>query len=563
MDIQLPYCLIQTIFLVVPKLSKPCIIGIDFLDHLRSKIDLDNKTISFPHLEGEPSLRIVNEEADTAHKNTLQEINSLEKDISAVDIEYEEVNMKLEETFTMEPEEKEKLQGILWQYKKVFRKEPGRLTSYEHFLKVKEDQPFVGRSYPVPIAYREKVDEEIQRMLKMKITQRSSSPYINPLVPVIKKDGTVRLCLDARKLNEILLEDWECPEPAEILFQKCKGTKIMSSLDMTSSFWQIPLHPNSKQYTAFQCWGRTYEFNVVPFGLKTSTAALVRGLDQALQGLGYHIISFVDGTLITSESTQQHLEHIEELLDRLEKCILTIHLSKSHFFKKETKFLGFVLNTEGIKPDPEKIQGIREFPPPRSIKQLRGFLGLVNFYSKFSSRHAFETIPLLKLIKKGVQWKWDDEMQDSFERIKDLFSNSIILYYADPKKPYYLETEASNYALGAVLYQKNEKQEKEIVTLASRTLKGPEIYFTTEKELLAIVWALQKFRTYLQGAKIINRTDHMALTFLKTCKFVNARLTRWILEIQDYNITMEHCPGKENTAADPLSRQHPDKDWEK
>ena len=155
-------------------------------------------------------------------------------------------------------------------------------------------------------------------------------------------------------------------------------------------------------------------------------------------------------------------------------------------------------------------------------------------------------------------------MQNGFEKIKDLFSDSNILYYPDPKKPYYLETDASNYALGAVLYQKNEKQEKEIVTLARRTLKGPEIaYFTTEKELLAIVWALQKFRTYLQGAKIINRTDHMALTFLKTCKFVNARLTRWILAIQDYNITVEHCPRKENTAADLLSRQHPDKDWEK
>ena len=136
-DIQLPNCLIQTIFVVVPKLSKTCIIGIDFLDHLKSKIDLDNKTISFPHLEEEPSLRIVNEEAESAYKNTSQEINYL--------------------------------QGILWKYKKVFRKQPGRLTSYEHSLKVKEDQPFIVRSYPVPIAYKEKVDEEIQRMLKMKI----------------------------------------------------------------------------------------------------------------------------------------------------------------------------------------------------------------------------------------------------------------------------------------------------------------------------------------------------------------------------------------------------------
>ena len=276
----------------------------------------------------------------------------------------------------------------------------------------------MGRSYPVPMAYRDKVDEEIKRMLDMGIIQRSNSSYINPIVPVIKKDGTIRLCLDARKLNEILIEDWECPEPAEILFQKCKGTKVMSSLDMTSSFWQVPLENNSKQYTAFQHRGKSYEFNVVPFGLKTSTAALVRGLDKALQGIGDHIISFVDDTLITSESTQQHLEHLEEILTRLERNNLTLNLNKSHFFKKETKFLGFILTTDGIKPDPDKIQGIADFPAPRNVKQLRGFLGLINFYSKFSSKHAEETVPLLHLIKKGVPWKWDENTQCYFDRVK-------------------------------------------------------------------------------------------------------------------------------------------------
>ena len=188
------------------------------------------------------------------------------------------------------------------------------------------------------MAYREKVDEEIQKMLDMGIIQRSSSSYINPIVPVIKKDGTVRLCLDARKLNDILLEDWECPEPAGVLFQKCKGIQVMSSLDMTSSFWQVPLRAESKKYTAFQHRGRSYEFNVVPFGLKTSTAALVRGLDHVLQDLGDHIISFVDDTLIISESTKQHLEHLEELLIRLEKHNLTLNLSKSNFFKMKQSF---------------------------------------------------------------------------------------------------------------------------------------------------------------------------------------------------------------------------------
>ena len=271
----------------------------------------------------------------------------------------------------------------------------------------------------------------------------------------------------------------------------------------------------------------------------------------------------MDDTLITSESTTQHLEHLEELLARLERNNLTLNLSKSNFFKKETRFLGFILTTEGIKPDPEKIQEIMEFPSPKNAKQLIGFLGLTNFHSKFSSKHAEETKPLLHLIKKGIPWDWNEDMQKCFNRVKQLFGKSITLYFPDPNETYYLETDASNYALGAILYQKNNKQEKEIITLASRTLKGPELsYFTTEKEFLAIVWALQKFRTYLLGAHIINRTDHTALTFRKTCKFTNARLTRWILAIQDYDITMEHCPGKENVVADQLSRLHPGKEWE-
>ena len=366
-DIQLPNYLIQVVFLVVPKLSRPCIIGIDLLDEFRSQIDLDSKTISFPLLEGRPSIRIMNEDTIKQPERETQVINSITNLGNEAEVSKEEIQMKVQETNLISSKEKKQLEDLLWKHKAVFKKTPGRLTTYQHKLLVKVNQAFIGRSYPVPMAYRDKVDQEIKSMLEMGIIQRSSSPYINPIVPVVKKDGTVRLCLDARRLNDILLEDWECPEPAEILFQKCRGMKVMSSLDMTSSFWQVPLEENSKQYTAFQHRGKSYELNVVPFGLKTSTAALVRGLDKALQGIGDHIISFVDDTLVTSESVQQHLEHIEELLKRLEKNNLTLNLSKSNFFKKETKFLGFVITTEGIQPDPDKVQGITDFPTQKIL----------------------------------------------------------------------------------------------------------------------------------------------------------------------------------------------------
>ena len=131
---------------------------------------------------------------------------------------------------------------------------------------------------------------------------------------------------------------------------------------------------------------------------------------------------------------------------------------QSHFFKEETKFFGYILTVKGIQPDPEKVEEITNFPEPRNVKQLRGSLGLVNFYSKFSSKHAEETVPLLHQIKKATPWKWDEDMQSCFKRVKQHFSNTVTLYFPDPKKPYYLETDASNYALGAILYQKNDKQ---------------------------------------------------------------------------------------------------------
>ena len=233
------------------------IIGIDLLDKFRNQIDLDSKTIIFPLLEGKPSIRIINEEITKHPETETHAINSIRNVGNNAKVSKEEIRMKIEETNLIISNGKKRLED-LWKYKAVFRKTPGRLTIYRHRLQVKENQAFIGRSYPVPIAYREKVNEDIKRMLEMGIIQRSSNSYINPIVPVIKKDGTVRLCLDARKLNDILLEDWECPEPVGILFQKCKGSKVMSCLDMTSSFWQVPLEENSKQYTAFHYREKSY-----------------------------------------------------------------------------------------------------------------------------------------------------------------------------------------------------------------------------------------------------------------------------------------------------------------
>ena len=204
-DLQLPNRIIQVVFSVVPKLSRPCIIGIDLLNEFRSHIDLDSKTISFPHLEGRPSIKIRNEETTLSPRGETRHINFIHDIGENIKIVKEEIKQKLEETNITDPEIERQLGDIMCRHRAVFRKEPGRLKTYQHVLRAKENQPFIGRRYPVPMAYRDKVDEEIKKMLNMGIIQRSSSPYINSIIPVIKKDGTIRLCLDARKLYEILV----------------------------------------------------------------------------------------------------------------------------------------------------------------------------------------------------------------------------------------------------------------------------------------------------------------------------------------------------------------------
>ncbi|XP_023288921.1 uncharacterized protein LOC111674083 [Orussus abietinus] len=512
------------VFLVIPKLTSPCIIGIGLLTQLQATIDLSQDIITV-HKEQDAIPMKLKREHPASEGITTSKLGNEEWDASE-----KEIIDKIDEIEWPNDDERGTLRRHILEYKDIFSKRPGKLTTYQHRLEVMPHTPYARKPYPIPIAHREKVTEEINKMLELGIIQRSNSPYVNPLVVVHKKDGSLRLCLDARRLNSILIAGSECMQTMEVLFQECTNANVMSTLDLTSSFWQVPLHPDSRKYTAFLHQGRCYEFIVTPFGLKTSTAALVRGLEPVLRNVSAGILNFVDDILCTARTFEQHIEQLR-------------------------RFLGHVITPKGIHPDPTKLQAIQEAPSPKNVQQLRGFLGLINFYTKFNPTHAKVITPLLQLVKKGQRWKWDEDKQLAFEKAKDSFCKEVTLQFPKKDRPFYLQTDASDYALGAVLYQLNDEGQQEPIHFASRTLKGPELaYFTTEKELLGIVWALKKFRSYLFGSKVIIVTDHQALTFLRSCQLLNARLTRWTLAIQDYDLEIQYCKGSDNVVADYLSR---------
>ncbi|CAB0037052.1 unnamed protein product [Trichogramma brassicae] len=421
---------------------------------------------------------------------------------------------------------------------------------------MKDTEPFAIKSYPVPMKYRDQVSEQIEQMLTYGIIERSTTPFINPLVVVPKKDNSVRLCLDARQINERMVEDHDGSEEIDQVLRRCNKIGVMSSGDLRSSFWQVPLAKESRKYTGFLHQGKTYQYTVVPFGLRISSSALNRAAENVLKGLEKKVIAFVDDWLIISPTIEEHLQDIDELFTRIEKEGVTVNLNKFEPARKEIKFVGFILTPQGLRIDKRKVAAIHEFPTPRNPTEVKGFLGLINFNARFTSQLAASSAPLIELTKKGVEWKWTDEESIAFKATKNLFCEKLTLAHPIRKdKSYVLYTDASNLALGAALCQEVQEGDIRILYMASRTLKGAEKnYFTTELELLAIVWALSKFRSYIHGYSVEVRTDHQALTYLRTCKFVSQRLLRWSLAIQDYRVTFKYIPGRENVLADTLSR---------
>lgn len=474
---------------------------------------------------------------------------------SVYDMIDEKVN-KLEEVGY---DEREALRRLLRKHIKVFSDRPGLRKDYVHRFEVREHRPFKLRPYHIPVAKREAVDKEIRRMLEWEIIERSQSSYSSPLVLVMKKDGTVRITLDARAINKIIVPQLDRPEMLEELVQRFNNIQIMTSIDLTASFWQIPLAEECKKYTAFVYMGRSYHFNVVPFGLNISVSAFIRMLDSVLgDELLSKVTCYVDDVLIPARSWSEHNAVLGEVLKAFSEGNITINLKKSEFGRKEVKFLGHIITADGIRPNPDKIKAIREAPEPKNKKQIKAFLGLCNFFRRFANNQAMNAPALLELIRKNTPWVWSEKCKQEFQEIKQTLCECVRLAHPDWSKDICVATDSSDYGIAAEVFQVIEREggtERRTISFASRILnKWERQYSITEKEALAIVWAFKKFRTYLLGRKVIVYTDHKALTFLQDCRLTHTRLTRWAILLQEYVFEIRYQPGGENLVADALSR---------
>jgi hypothetical protein len=468
----------------------------------------------------------------------------------------EEVSALISLVTSLTEAQREKLFDVLIKYLSFLTTKPVRCTLLEYKFQVETNQHIVSYSRPIPFAQRPAVRQQIDQWLLDDVLEISNSPILNPLTVVKKEGGKIGLCIDARKVNQFTVPDRERALPIQELLQKFHGACYLTSIDLSSAFLQIQLHTDSRPFTAFLYDSTVYQFKRVPYGFKNSLPAFIRAIKLALGGSSLNnVVFYVDDILIYSKTFDEHMMHIDAVLRKLTRAGFTTNATKCHFCREEARFLGHRIDRTGVSADPERIAAILHYPVPRNSKQLRQFLGTCNFHSRFIVGYANYVAPLTPLLKQGARWRWTQEKQDAFLNLRECFARSIHLVHPCEELPYDIYTDASKLGISSILTQVNESGETLIVSTASRVLSPVERkYSTCEQELLAVVYALQKFRIYVLGHQVTVYSDNKALTFLKKCNLTSSRITRWVMQLQEFDLTIVHINGVNNHFADVLSR---------
>ena len=458
-------------------------------------------------------------------------------------------------------EEEQQLRALITEFADVFAFEDSELgcaIAVKHSIDTGGHPPIKQQPYRSPVIYREKISQMIDKMRADGIIQPSHSPWASPIVIVPKKDGSLRFCVDYRRLNAVTCKDvYPLPRIEDILASLGEA-KRFTSLDLASGYWQIELDESAREKSAFTTHRGLYEFTRMPFGLCNAPATFQRVMQQVLAGVEWDsVFSFIDDLLVASKTFSEHLNHLREVLQRLRAANLRLETRKCSLLREETTYLGHVISTGGIKPDPAKTRQVENYPHPTDATKVRQFVGLASFYRRFIPNFATVAAPLHYLTKKNVVFCWTPECEDAFQKLKKLLVTAPVLAYPrfGAGQSFVLETDASGVGLGAILSQEQEDGTIHPVAYASRSLdKHERNYGISELETLGLVWAVRYFRPYILGHPCTVYTDHVACLSILNTEKPSGKLARWALTIQEMDLTIKHKPGKANSNADALSR---------
>lgn len=398
----------------------------------------------------------------------------------------------------------------------------------------------------------------IDENLEKGFIKPTKSPYGAPIFFVPKKDGTLRPCIDYRALNSDTIKD-KYPLPLiDQFLDRLNGAKIFTSLDLKGAYNLVRIKEGHEQKAAFRSVFGHFEPLVIQFGLVNAPAAFQRFLNHIFSDvLEVFVFIYLDDILIFSKDMDSHIKHVSIVLKRLQENHLILKVSKCHFHVKETEFLGFTINADGITMQSKKLDSILKFETPNSVSKIRSFLGIINYYRRFIPDLSVKSLPLIELTKKNSNFNWTTECQNAYDELKKCFSENVTLIHPDFNKPLLLHTDASNFAIGAVLSQFDDKKRLRPIAYYSRKLSDSERNYTIyDKELLAIIAAFKQWRPYLYGSNhpIQVTSDHKNLSYFRSAKFLKPRHARWAEFLSQFDFQIAHIPGVENKIADALSR---------
>jgi hypothetical protein len=426
---------------------------------------------------------------------------------------------------------------------------------------LKEDaEPYsinVARRVPIPLL--PKVQKELDRMLADGVIEKITEPtdWCAPIVPVLKKSGDVRICVDLKRLNRSVKRERYTLPSLDDVTHKLAGSKVFSKLDATSGFWQIPLDPETAKLTTFMTPFGRYYFKRLPFGISSAPEVFQRTMESILQGIE-GVVCYMDDVVVSGDTEEEHDKRLEQVMKRVREAGLKLNSSKCEFRKETLDFLGHKISQKGIEVDQTKVKAILEMGEPKDVSELRRFLGMVNYLGRFVPNLANMLKPLNDPLHKDAAWTWGHAQKAAFKTVKQSVTSTPTLVYFQTDREMIMSSDASSYGLGAVLYQIHDGEMKP-VAYCSRTLTAAEQkYAQIEKECLGAVYACEKFDRYLVGLPHFRlQTDHKPLIPLinkRDLVETPVRCQRMLMRLMRYNLTAEFIPGKDLTVADALSR---------
>ena len=470
---------------------------------------------------------------------------------------------KMELGQQLTPEQREMVYQLVTQNQEVVSQgenDIGLINVGELKIELYDNTPVYHRPRRFPDPLSQEVDDQCKELLANDIIEPSASPYNCRILPIRKPNGALRLCMDYRDLNSKTKSDkFPMTNLTDSIFS-LYGIQYFTTLDLVKGYYQLMVEPQSREYTAFSTNRGHWQYKRMPFGLKNAPAAFQRAMQTILQEFSRNkVIIYLDDILIISKDFEEHVYLVNKVLTTLRAHGIKINLEKCAWFKEQVEFLGHLVSKDGVRKHRKYIDKVKNFPKPENTKQLRQFLGLINWQRKFAPRCAEIGKPLFALTggNRNQKLKWTTEMNNSFENLKKLLSREIELAfpdYSDGASPLEVYVDASATGAGACLCQQQQGHLKIILYDSYYFSDCQRQYSTIERELAAIRWGVKTFRAFLYGQYFILHTDHQPLVYLHNMRLVDQRLARTIEDLAEFDFSIQYVPGSCNQAADALSR---------